>query len=97
MGIVGFMPLLLLAVGLLISKLGGLVEMPAIIYVLDGILFLLGVVALLVAFVAYFVWNIRVAGLPRDDKIGWGYMIVCLSVFAIPLYWYKNIYHGNTY
>lgn len=43
------------------------------------------------AVITYLVYNWKNLYITHDKKIGWGYMIVCIGVVAMPAYWYNFI------
>lgn len=45
----------------------------------------------LIALIVFLIYNYKNTYITHDKKIGWGYMIVCIGVIAMPAYWYNFI------
>lgn len=48
-------------------------------------------VTYIIAVIVFLVYNYKNLYITQDKKIGWGYMIVCIGVVAMPAYWYNFI------
>lgn len=55
------------------------------------ILFAAAVIIYVIAVIVFLVYNYKNLYITQDKKIGWGYMIVCIGVVAMPAYWYNFI------
>lgn len=54
-------------------------------------LFAATVIMYVIAGIVFLVYNYKNLYITQDKKIGWGYMIVCIGVVAMPAYWYNFI------
>lgn len=55
------------------------------------ILFAAAVIMYVIAVVVFLVYNYKNLYITQDKKIGWGYMMVCIGIVAMPAYWYNFI------
>lgn len=61
------------------------------LYTAGTILIAAAVLFYIGAVITYLVYNWKNLYITHDKKIGWGYMIVCIGVVAMPAYWYNFI------
>ncbi len=101
MGILSVLPLALTIIGYILNKavsswfISGETEpFPSYVYgayYASLILFAASAVTYIIALIVYFVYNWKNQYIYPDKKIGWGYMIVCVGILAMPAYWYNFI------
>ena len=101
MGVLSVLPVVLYIAGLTVNKIvyselekydySTFPDSVARLYNAGLILFAAAVLFYVAAIITYLVYNWKNLYITHDKKIGWGYMIVCIGVVAMPAYWYNFI------
>lgn len=101
MGILSVLPAVLFIAGLTVNKIvyselekygyDALPDSMAGLYNAGSIILAAAVLFYIAAVITYLVYNRKNLYITHDKKIGWGYMIVCIGVVAMPAYWYNFI------
>lgn len=61
------------------------------VYIILGVMAAFAAILYVISLITYFVYNLKNIYIAGDKKIGWGYMLVCIGIVAIPAYWYNFI------
>lgn len=101
MGILSVLPAVLFIAGLTVNKIvysqwakydyGTLPDSMERLYSAGIIILAAAALFYVAAVIIYLVYNRKNLYITHDKKIGWGYMIVCIGVVAMPAYWYNFI------